>query len=76
MPTAVRLLGLFNATPFFVRRHLVEETRGFARDIARKVDPGVASDDIRDVAAAEVSTQEDLSIDDVGKRAFGPITDA
>ncbi len=36
MPAAVRLLGLFNGTGFFVRRHLVEETKGFARDIARK----------------------------------------
>ncbi len=36
MPTAVRLLGLTNGTPIFVRRHLVEETRGFASDIARK----------------------------------------
>ena len=36
MPTAVRVLGLFNGTGFFVRRHLIEETKGFARDIARK----------------------------------------
>ena len=36
MPTAVRLLGLTNGTPIFVRRHLIEETWGFARDIARK----------------------------------------
>lgn len=51
MPAAVRLLGLFSATPFFVRRHLVEETRGFARDIVRKVDPGATATDIHDVAA-------------------------
>ena len=37
LPIAVRILGFFNATPFFVRRHLVEETHGFARDIERKV---------------------------------------
>ena len=36
MPLAVRVLGLFNGTGFFVKRHLVEETEGFARDIARK----------------------------------------
>lgn len=36
MPLVVRLLGFFNGTRTFVRRHLVEETRGFARDIARK----------------------------------------
>ena len=36
MPLAVRLLGLTTGTPLFVRRHLVEETNGFARDIARK----------------------------------------
>ena len=36
MPAAVRVLGLFNGTGFFVHRHLIEETRGFARDIARK----------------------------------------
>ena len=36
MAAAVRFLGLFNGTGFFVHRHLVEETQGFARDIARK----------------------------------------
>lgn len=50
MPLAVRVLGLFSATPFFVRRHLIEETHGFARDLTRKsganrrpVDPNPAS---------------------------------
>ena len=52
LPAAVRVIGLFSATPFFVRRHLVEETRGFARDIARKVDPRLAQAEVRDVAAA------------------------
>ena len=37
MPTAVRLLGLFNGTGFFVHRHLFEETAGFGRDIERKI---------------------------------------
>ena len=36
MPPAIRVLGLFNGTGFFVKRHLIEETEGFARDIARK----------------------------------------
>ena len=36
MPAPVIVLGLFNGTGFFVHRHLVEETDGFARDIARK----------------------------------------
>ena len=36
MPIAARLLGLTNGTPIFIRRHLIEETRGFARDIVRK----------------------------------------
>ena len=36
MPLLVRILGLFNGTGFFVKRHLLEETAGFARDIARK----------------------------------------
>ena len=40
MPTAVKVLGLFNGTSFFIRRHLVEETHGFARDIARKYGSG------------------------------------
>ena len=34
LPTPVRLLGYTNGTPFFIRRHLVEETHGFARNIA------------------------------------------
>lgn len=38
LPLAVRALGLLNATPYFVRRHLVAETHGFARDIARKTE--------------------------------------
>ena len=45
MPLAVRVLGLFNGTGFFVRRHLVEETHGFARDIARKCGAGRPSED-------------------------------
>lgn len=37
MPVMVRLLGLTIGTPFFIRQHLVEETVGFARDIASKI---------------------------------------
>ena len=50
MPIAVRLLGLCSASPFFVHRHLVEETRGFAGSIARKARPDAAAPAIRDVA--------------------------
>lgn len=35
-PWWVRLIGAFNATNYWIRRHLVEETHGFARDIAAK----------------------------------------
>ena len=52
MPAAVRALGRLNGTPFFVRRHLVEETVGFARDIARKVDRSGRRADVRDAEAA------------------------
>ena len=38
LPLVVRALGLLSATPYFVRRHLIEETHGFARDSARKSD--------------------------------------
>jgi hypothetical protein len=36
MPAPIRVLGLFNGTAFFVHGHLIEETDGFARDIARQ----------------------------------------
>ena len=36
MPTIVHLLGLTTGSPIFVKRHLIEETRGFANDITRK----------------------------------------
>lgn len=52
MPPAVRFLGRLSGTPFFVRRHLVEETVGFARDIARKVDLSDRRADVRDARAA------------------------
>ena len=35
-PLWIRLVGLLNATNYWVGRHLVEETHGFARDIERK----------------------------------------
>ena len=35
-PLWVRFVGLFNATDYWIHRHLIEETHGFARDIARK----------------------------------------
>ena len=43
MPVAVHLLGLTIGTPWFVRRHLVEETIGFARDIVGKARDGDAA---------------------------------
>ena len=35
-PLWVRFIGFFNATNYWIRRHLVEETQGFANDLARK----------------------------------------
>ncbi len=35
-PLWVRFIGLFNATNYWIRQHLIEETQGFARDLARK----------------------------------------
>ncbi len=35
-PMWVRFAGLFNATNYWIRRHLIEETEGFARDLERK----------------------------------------
>ena len=35
-PLWVRFVGLFNGTSYWIRQHLIEETRGFARDITRK----------------------------------------
>ncbi|WP_158812131.1 hypothetical protein [Beijerinckia sp. L45] len=42
MPRVVEILGRTIGTPWFVKRHLVEETIGFARDIARKAQHNVA----------------------------------
>ncbi len=36
-PLWVRFIGIFNASNYWIRRHLVEETQGFANDLARKV---------------------------------------
>ena len=35
-PPWVRFVGLFNASNFWIRQHLIEETQGFARDLALK----------------------------------------
>lgn len=35
-PLWVRFVGLFNATNYWIRQHLIEETQGFARDLTRK----------------------------------------
>jgi len=35
-PIWVRCVGLFNATNYWIRRHLIEETKGFAHDLTRK----------------------------------------
>ena len=35
-PLWVRFIGFFNATNYWIRRHLIEETQGFARDLSRK----------------------------------------
>ncbi len=35
-PLWVRFAGLFNATNYWIRQHLIEETLGFARDLAHK----------------------------------------
>ena len=36
-PWWVRIVGFFNATNFWIKRHLVEETGGFTRDLAAKM---------------------------------------
>ena len=35
-PLWVRFVGFFNATNYWIRRHLIEETQGFARDLTFK----------------------------------------
>ena len=35
-PLWVRFVGFFNASNYWIRRHLIEETHGFARDITSK----------------------------------------
>ena len=35
-PFWIRFVGFFNATNYWVKRHLIEETHGFALDITRK----------------------------------------
>ncbi len=35
-PVWVRFVGFFNATNYWIRQHLIEETQGFARDLTRK----------------------------------------
>ncbi len=35
-PLWVRFIGFFNATNYWIRRHLIEETQGFARDLTCK----------------------------------------
>ena len=35
-PLWVRFVGLLNATSYRIRQHLIEETQGFARDLATK----------------------------------------
>jgi hypothetical protein len=40
MSSLVRLAAALIATPWFLRRHVDEETRGFAADINRKLDAG------------------------------------
>ena len=35
-PLWVRFAGLFNATNYWIRQHLIEETLGFARNLARE----------------------------------------
>lgn len=35
-PLWVRSVGLFNGSNYWIRRHLIEETHGFARDLTRK----------------------------------------
>ena len=47
-PLWVGFLGLFNASNYWIRQHLIEETRGFARDLTRKgldVHPQMLSED-------------------------------
>lgn len=41
-PLWVRFIGLFNATNYWIRQHLIEETKGFARDLTRKGSQSVA----------------------------------
>ena len=35
-PLWIQFIGVFNATNFWICRHLIEETQGFARDLALK----------------------------------------
>lgn len=35
-PRWVRFVGLFNATNYWTRQHLIEGTKGFAHDLTRK----------------------------------------
>lgn len=35
-PLWVRCIGLFNATNYWIRQHLIEETKGFAQDLTQK----------------------------------------
>lgn len=35
-PLWVRIVGFFNASNYWIPRHLIEETRGFAQDLTRK----------------------------------------
>ena len=41
-PLWVRFVGFFNATNYWIRQHLIEETQGFARDLSRKGSHNVA----------------------------------
>ncbi len=43
-PLWVRLVGWFNATNYWIRQHLIEETQGFARDLGRKGPLRIASE--------------------------------
>lgn len=35
-PSWVRFIGWFNGTNYWIRKHLIEETQGFARDLSHK----------------------------------------
>ena len=41
-PFWIRFVGWFNATNYWIRQHLIEETKGFARDLTRKGSQSVA----------------------------------